>query len=287
MRTDRFWHVADASVDDIFPDREALTNSGIHRPRQKGIWGRQDEGAESIVLSGGYEDDRDYGNVVLYTGEGGQDPVSRLHVRDQALSGGNRALANNVLHGLPVRVVRGKAATQFSPQSGYRYDGLYLPTDVWRERGRSGHLVWRYRLDAIPGESRDLFHPERLSDQGRKAVSEIAHAAHAMKKESTNRVREMHGYKCQVCGEVMHTPLGPYADIVHLQPARVPHDGPDLVSNLVCACPTHAVQLRRGFISIQDDGSLIGRDGSLRTHSDHQIGAGFARYHREHFLLEW
>ena len=30
-------------------------------------------GAESVVLAGGYVDDEDYGDVVLYTGAGGRD----------------------------------------------------------------------------------------------------------------------------------------------------------------------------------------------------------------------
>jgi putative restriction endonuclease len=30
-------------------------------------------GAESIVVSGGYKDDKDFGDVIVYTGHGGQD----------------------------------------------------------------------------------------------------------------------------------------------------------------------------------------------------------------------
>jgi hypothetical protein len=30
-------------------------------------------GAESIVVSGGYKDDNDFGDVIVYTGHGGQD----------------------------------------------------------------------------------------------------------------------------------------------------------------------------------------------------------------------
>ena len=38
-----------------------------------GIWGRENEGACSIVLSGGYEDDIDDFDYIKYTGHGGQD----------------------------------------------------------------------------------------------------------------------------------------------------------------------------------------------------------------------
>ena len=34
-----------------------VSESGVHRPHVAGIHGREDDGAYSIVLSGGYEDD--------------------------------------------------------------------------------------------------------------------------------------------------------------------------------------------------------------------------------------
>ena len=40
----------------IFP-RPKVSESGVHRPHVAGIHGREHEGAYSIVLSGGYEDD--------------------------------------------------------------------------------------------------------------------------------------------------------------------------------------------------------------------------------------
>lgn len=35
-----------------------MSEAGCHRPHVAGIHGREDEGAYSIVLSGGYEDDK-------------------------------------------------------------------------------------------------------------------------------------------------------------------------------------------------------------------------------------
>ena len=56
-----------------FDDRWALHIAGVHRPPQAGICGSGKDGAESIVLNGGYEDDRDDGDVIVYTGHGGND----------------------------------------------------------------------------------------------------------------------------------------------------------------------------------------------------------------------
>lgn len=50
---------------------------------QAGISGSGEEGADSVVVSGGYEDDEDYGDVIVYTGHGGNDPTreGRLRIR--------------------------------------------------------------------------------------------------------------------------------------------------------------------------------------------------------------
>lgn len=47
----------------IFPTRKELSEAGVHRPLQAGISGSGTEGADSIVMSGGYEDDEDYGDL--------------------------------------------------------------------------------------------------------------------------------------------------------------------------------------------------------------------------------
>jgi putative restriction endonuclease len=43
----------------LFENRAALAEASVHHHRQAGISGSQYEGAESVVLSGGYEDDVD------------------------------------------------------------------------------------------------------------------------------------------------------------------------------------------------------------------------------------
>ena len=58
----------------IFTDRKELHDAGVYAPLVAGISGSQTEGADSIVMSGGYEDDEDNGDFVIYTGHGGQDP---------------------------------------------------------------------------------------------------------------------------------------------------------------------------------------------------------------------
>jgi putative restriction endonuclease len=131
----------------VFKSRAELSQAGVHTLRRAGISGNAREGAESIVLSGGYQDDVDEGDVIIYTGQGGRDEKTGEHVSHQALVRQNLALATNRLRDLPVRVVRGHGlGLGHAPKEGYRYDGLYWVKDHWKERGKSGYLVWRFKL---------------------------------------------------------------------------------------------------------------------------------------------
>ena len=55
-----FGHIFGNPVGNTYVNREAAADARVHRPNQGGIWGGKD-GAESIVVSGGYVDDQDYG----------------------------------------------------------------------------------------------------------------------------------------------------------------------------------------------------------------------------------
>jgi putative restriction endonuclease len=57
-------------VGTTYANRTELSASRVHRPPMAGISGTAAEGADSIVVSGGYEDDEDYGEEILYTGAG-------------------------------------------------------------------------------------------------------------------------------------------------------------------------------------------------------------------------
>ena len=54
-------------------DRLDCRQWGAHFPHVAGIAGQSGVGSQSVVLSGGYEDDKDEGEWFLYTGSGGRD----------------------------------------------------------------------------------------------------------------------------------------------------------------------------------------------------------------------
>src|SRR3954453_8518269 len=104
------------SVGTVYPKRAAVRAAGLHRHLMRGIAGRPDEGADAIVMSGGY-DDIDRGDEIVYTGEGGLDGNGN-NVADQELTGGNAALVTSQLEGLPVRVIRGsELQSDFAPST--------------------------------------------------------------------------------------------------------------------------------------------------------------------------
>ena len=78
-----FGQISGHPVGTWFPNRAAVKAAGLDRHLQAGISGDAREGADAIVVSGGYPDDEDYGDRILYTGQGGQE--RRRQVEDQKL----------------------------------------------------------------------------------------------------------------------------------------------------------------------------------------------------------
>jgi putative restriction endonuclease len=270
-----------------FPDRKALAAAGVHRPLQSGISGASGEGADSIVISGGYEDDEDFGDAIVYTGEGGRDPSSGRQIADQEFIRGNAALTKSCVEGLPVRVVRrSRAASAISFQSGYRYDGLYRVEHYWKERGRSGFVVCRFRLV----EQASIQQSDEIKlDSGPVARVNTNVQRLARSNAVARKVKDMYEHRCQVCGITLQTRQFPYAESAHIRPLGRPHDGPDIEANLLCLCPNDHVKLDFGAIFILDDLTIVdaltdAQIGTLIEKPDHKLNREYLAYHRNLFL---
>ena len=282
-----FGEIEDIPVGTSFQTRKEAAAAGVHKPLQAGISGSKDDGADSIVISGGYEDDSDSGDVIIYTGEGGQDDKGR-QIANQELVRGNLALAKSEIDGLPVRVIRGAdKKNPFAPESGYRYDGLYSVESHWHDIGKSGFLVYRFRLvkldSALPPNklSKGLIPLPTGSDAPRRITT---NAARIIRDSKLGReLKKLYGYRCQVCSIEITTNAGPYAEAAHIKPVGKPHNGPDRPENLLCLCPNHHLMLDKGVYMINDDLSLIGIEGKLIKHSEHEISIEHIRYHRMMF----
>nr|GMD65634.1 histone-lysine N-methyltransferase family member SUVH9-like [Ipomoea batatas] len=142
-------------VGDLFFFRMELCVVGLHGQVQAGIdfvsASHSSNGepiATSVIVSGGYEDDMDSGDVIIYTGHGGQDKNSRQCV-SQKLEGGNLALERSMYYGVEVRVIRGFKYEGSASGKVYVYDGLYRIVDCWADVGKSGFGVFKYKLVRI------------------------------------------------------------------------------------------------------------------------------------------
>ena len=289
-----FGHIPGVVVGTVFPDRRALSQSGVHRPTQAGISGNRTEGADSIVVSGGYRDDKDYGDLIIYTGQGGNDPNTKRQVADQELVRGNMGLAISCDHGLPVRVVRGaKGEPVHSPDHGYRYDGLFSVTRYWSQPGLDSFLVWQFELcrfpdsvSQIPGPSLPA-PPLDTDDEGGPAPRAQATVQRLVRNTAVgSAVKALHDYACQICGTHIETLTGQYAEAAHVRPLGRPHNGPDVASNVLCLCPNCHVQFDRLALYIETDRAICRtktgkRIGFLRSAPAHHVDPEQLAYQKE------
>jgi putative restriction endonuclease len=274
-----FGEIEGVAVGTEFASRAELAASGVHRPTQAGISGSSSEGADSIVVSGGYEDDEDYGDYVIYGGQAGTDPNTRNKAADADLSRGNLALVVSYNKGLPVRVTRGLGSRQHT----YRYDGLYLVERWWADRGKSGFKIFRFALRKIddkpistpagelplPSSNQE---PDRVETYTTRIIRDTL-AAEAVKKA--------HQYVCQTCSTQINRPGGAYAEGAYIRPLGRPHNGPDTADNILCLCPNCHILFDGWAFAIEDDGTLLGAlEGSLTELESHEVDRAHLSYHR-------
>lgn len=90
----------------------------------------------------------------------------------------------------------------------------------------------------------------------------------------SRRVKQLHGYKCQLCRHSIELPDGSrYAEAHHLQPLGSPHDGPDIEGNVICLCPNCHVELDYGVRNLRMEDIVVV--------PGHVIDERFIRYHND------
>ncbi|KAK8938559.1 E3 ubiquitin-protein ligase ORTHRUS 2 [Platanthera zijinensis] len=136
-------------VGDSWEDRMDCRQWGAHLPHVAGIAGQSVYGAQSVALSGGYQDDEDHGEWFLYTGSGGRDlsgnkRTNKAQSFDQKFQKLNEALRVSCLKGYPVRVVRWILLLQefdLEIRDKKRAENLAVDHLYWLENPNSEALV--------------------------------------------------------------------------------------------------------------------------------------------------
>lgn len=282
----RFFGTPDGvKVGGLFIDRRELHDAHVHRPLQAGISGAKQEGADSIVVSGGYIDDRDYGDYIIYTGHGGRDPGATKQTKNQSIDApGNAGLITSQVEGLPVRVVRGAHRTNpYAPPSGYQYAGLFLVTDWWVEEGEDGFEIIRFRLERIP-EQAHLWTREKPVPDPAFATSTISRRIRDT--QLSRDVKALYEHQCQICATTIPGIGGRYySEGAHVKPLGKPHLGADALNNLLSLCPNHHTQLDIGGMIIMNDLTVAKTSdltpfAELTFRKNHKLEIANVEYHR-------
>ncbi|AZF01811.1 hypothetical protein C4J95_4380 [Pseudomonas orientalis] len=86
------------------------------------------------------------------------------------------------------------------------------------------------------------------------------------------KVKQLHNYQCQLCDHTIVLPDGSrYAEAHHVQPLGTPHNGPDVLENIVCVCPNHHAELDYGARSLNHV--------DLHSVEGHSVGSRYLSYH--------
>lgn len=105
-------------------------------------------------------------------------------------------------------------------------------------------------------------------------------------------IKRIYNNECQFCGICLQVSDSQYySEAAHIQAVGKPHDGPDLMKNMLVLCPNHHLQFDRGILRLEKAGKtyrirsrqagdpLDGRILELR----HQIDDVFVEYHFNSF----
>lgn len=88
------------------------------------------------------------------------------------------------------------------------------------------------------------------------------------------KLKALHRDVCQVCGIALQLSNGKtYSEAHHIRPLGSPHNGPDVVGNIIILCPNHHV--------LFDYGTLLLDAQRLRTVHGHSIEDAYIQYHNE------
>ena len=277
-----------------FVDRIECSVARVHCPREAGISGGQFEGVDSIVASGGYRDDEDFGEEIIYTGHGGQDRKTKRQIADQTLTKQNAAFVINESLGLPIRVIRGsKGDPTYSPHAGFRYDGLFKVEEHWQARGLDGFLIWRFRLKRLDVNETpaSALAPSDLPEGNPSPGSRVGTVTRTIRDTNvTQFVKQLYKHKCQICGTRLDAPVVAISEGAHIQALSKPHSGPDIIGNVLCLCPNHHAMLDKGALFIKEDLSVWSFDGKkiglLNVSAKHAVGKQYLQHHRARFGFE-
>ena len=93
----------------------------------------------------------------------------------------------------------------------------------------------------------------------------------------SRKIKELYGYQCQLCGDVINFKNGQkYSEVHHIKPLGSPHNGPDVEGNVICVCPNHHALLDFGGIELDLS--------QLKIPLNHEIHEKYIKYHNDNIF---
>ena len=177
--------------------------------------------------------------------------------------------------------ITGLIVSENPPMPGEGYFNLFGKSeydfDWWAEQIRlSKEYDWSPYLPnlTVPKTPQPLDiakPPERIKTTTYRILRDTAIA---------RRVKLLHQYSCQLCGNAINLPDGSqYAEAHHIRPLGEPHNGPDVDGNILCLCPNHHVEMDYGIRQ------LVIAD--IRTVKGHAIDPAHVDYHNKIVVGVW
>jgi hypothetical protein len=126
-------------------------------------------------------------------------------------------------------------------------------------------VVARPERFATPVDADPNARPERVETTISRVVRDTA---------LSQKVKRLHDFCCQVFGETITLSTEKkYAEAHHIRPLGAPHDGPDIIKNMLCICPNHHVELDYGVNALDLT--------NLRMVDGHELSMVFIDYHNK------
>ncbi len=139
-------------------------------------------------------------------------------------------------------------------RTGFKYNSTYHTLDDRYETGKGKtetvHQVDRTRIE----------------------INRINRSIHLAQK-----VKRLCEFKCQLCGDRVQ--IGEdefYAEAHHIQPLGKPHNGDDVLENMICVCPNCHVKLDYGIVPLEKS--------KIHFLDEHPIGDIYISYHNETYF---
>jgi hypothetical protein len=188
------------------------------------------------------------------------DAVSPLLVDEYlALGGPLRASGAAIVGHSGIAVISSPVAV---PSAG----GPTPPSPVWSDQAAEDVATIMRRLQEIQAQIRNMRHVREL--------------------------KSLYAHTCIFCLKQVIVGVDPtthYSEAAHIKPVGLPHNGPDVKSNMIILCPEHHLQFDRGILRIRKKTSgfyitskISGDDLNNRLiilRSPHVIGDEYVRWH--------